>query len=65
MAKEKNNIHAKYEDGEWSVPCVRLKCIGFDEKLYAGLVAAKATFSERKRDMSRSTSPEAKRRRTG
>ncbi|KAJ6610115.1 hypothetical protein B0H10DRAFT_1812243 [Mycena sp. CBHHK59/15] len=31
-------IRADYDSGLLSVPCVRLKCIGFDETLYAGLL---------------------------
>ncbi|KAJ7487724.1 hypothetical protein B0H11DRAFT_1107902 [Mycena galericulata] len=59
--KHKANIRAEYDAGMLSVPCVQLKCIGFDEKLYVRLVQH-TTPSKRESD-ELSWSPEAKRRR--
>ncbi|KAJ7619149.1 hypothetical protein DFH06DRAFT_1361303, partial [Mycena polygramma] len=57
-------IQAEYASGVLSVPCVRLRAIGFDEALYAGLVAANSGRHKRDRDMSESDDPDPKRRRT-
>ncbi|KAJ7925903.1 hypothetical protein B0H13DRAFT_1105452 [Mycena leptocephala] len=60
-------IQAEYGSGVLSVPCVRLRCVGFDDALYAGLLAARtgnSTTLSRERDRPDSDSPSPKRRRT-
>ncbi|KAJ6503409.1 hypothetical protein C8R47DRAFT_1106051 [Mycena vitilis] len=57
-------IQAEYASGVLSVPCVRLRAIGFDEALYAGLLAANSGGKKRDRAMSNSDIPDPKRRRT-
>ncbi|KAJ6604773.1 hypothetical protein DFH09DRAFT_1068305 [Mycena vulgaris] len=60
-AKDLAKIRAAYDSGSISVPCVRLRWIGFDEPLYADLSAA----SLKRARESDSGSPDPKRRRTG
>ncbi|KAJ7110091.1 hypothetical protein C8R44DRAFT_884093 [Mycena epipterygia] len=62
-SKTHANIRAGYDSGALMVPCVRLICTGFDERLYDGLVAAYPIWcKERETSDGR---PSAKRRRTG
>ncbi|KAJ7235894.1 hypothetical protein B0H12DRAFT_133873 [Mycena haematopus] len=42
-------IRAQYDSGVRLVPCIRLRCIGFDEALYAGLLAANNTPNNKRR----------------
>ncbi|KAJ6575241.1 hypothetical protein B0H19DRAFT_1127820 [Mycena capillaripes] len=56
------NIHAEYASGRLTVPCVRLVCVGFDEALSAGLLAANSRWNKRERDISDGDSPNKRRR---
>ncbi|KAJ7170000.1 hypothetical protein C8R46DRAFT_220548 [Mycena filopes] len=60
--QQKHKICSEYDRGALSVPCVRLVCVGFDEALYEGLLAA-SNWRKRDRDASESDSPDPKRRR--
>ncbi|KAJ7293699.1 hypothetical protein C8J57DRAFT_1269697, partial [Mycena rebaudengoi] len=45
-----SQIQAAYDSGALSVPCVRLRCVGFNKKLYTGLLSPRRmTPSKRKR----------------
>ncbi|KAF8216098.1 hypothetical protein K438DRAFT_626161 [Mycena galopus ATCC 62051] len=54
-------IRAEYDSGARQVPCVRLRCIGFDEALYAGLVAANSPGLSNNKRRSDADSPYPKR----
>ncbi|KAJ6519945.1 hypothetical protein C8R45DRAFT_41676 [Mycena sanguinolenta] len=55
-----SSIQAEYDSGVRLVPCVHLKCIGFDEALYAGLGANGTPQSNNKRS-SEGDGPDPKR----
>lgn len=46
-------IHYAYEIGELSIPCIQLRCIGFDKELYSAIMHRNQLVNPRLLDTSR------------
>ncbi|TFK30556.1 hypothetical protein FA15DRAFT_662534 [Coprinopsis marcescibilis] len=56
-SRPSNAIIGAYDNGELRVPCVQLKCIGFDEELYSALVAEANASSPTNKSASSGSQP--------